>query len=109
MSKRTWYEGNPPSIGWYNACIYKLDDTWKYWNGKYWSMNVYEEDSIVIVAQFSALEDTSPNIIWTTFWPENPRVEDNREKFIFPKVKLTLKERYNKFIVYTTTYLLSYR
>ena len=78
MTDLTWHSGPPPHVGWWHASYARNPDTWRWWNGAYWSLSVASTDSLVVVVVVvklsripSRVEDS---IEWTDYWPENARV-----------------------------------
>lgn len=74
-TKRVWHKGPPPFVGWWNACEYNLGSTWRWWDGKAWSValgaNCQTEDTLAGLAK---VRTTATRVRWNDYWPEDARV-----------------------------------
>ena len=76
---RVWRSGPPPSIGWWNASVYKAGDRWRWWDGKCWSYPAYPEFSMSEVLEAVKLKHLSnTSVYWNDYWPENARCKPER-------------------------------
>jgi hypothetical protein len=85
---RKWNLGPPPHIGWWNASWCKGEDTWRWWNGHYWSYPVGSDAAMHHIERMASMRDCGfdldhPSaILWSHYWPENarvPRVDPTKE------------------------------
>jgi len=76
MTKRTWHKGPPPHVGWWNACIERDLNAWRWWNGKYWSVQLHPNDTQAEVGVWGGekTEYRINDIEWTNYYPANARV-----------------------------------
>lgn len=75
MSDRTWHTGNPPHVGWWNASIFRAGGAWRWWNGKHWSLVVYDNFDLEYAARRATLKNTDKKAIeWSNYYPANARV-----------------------------------
>ena len=77
MTKRTWKSGPPPSIGWWNASRDRNEGSWRWWNGRYWSIPVHHGKSARTAGERASTESTAARqgqVLWTTYYPANARV-----------------------------------
>jgi len=84
MSKRVWKKGPPPHVGWWNASYFESKNSWRWWNGKKWSIDVFPWDCLVDVAKAAAnkARHGGIGIEWTTYYPKNarvPRINPNKQ------------------------------
>lgn len=77
-SNRTWYNGPPPHVGWWNASFSRSKEAWRWWNGKGWSVPAYEDQPLLEVKEKARIPSLIPKsgkrIEWSDYWPENARV-----------------------------------
>ncbi len=71
MSNRVWHKGPPPYVGWWNASDCHNHNSWRWWNGKYWSWAYFPDETPHCPPEKSLC--FIPNE-WTDYWPENARV-----------------------------------
>ena len=74
MSTRTWHNGPPPHVGWWNASWCRLETSWRWWDGKTWSLAATPKYSAEDAAGVSEQPYHQSDIEWTDFYPENARV-----------------------------------
>lgn len=84
MSTRTWRKGPPPHVGWWNASRVRNERTWRWWNGRVWSLDAYAISRVeYATTQARRMAFDQIEIKWTNYWPENarvPRVDPNEVK-----------------------------
>jgi hypothetical protein len=78
-SNRTWLNGAPPHVGWWNASVNAVESAWRWWDGHSWSFPCNPSDNIEAVLRKSAKYVSYKNggvdsIQWTYYWPANARV-----------------------------------
>lgn len=78
MTKATWHSGPPPSLGWWPASSERFENSYRWWNGVYWSRPCFNGEPGEIVALFSAIPSTFDlsEIEWQrrpASWPERSR------------------------------------
>lgn len=75
MSARTWHSGPPPFCGWWNASTSRDLTSWRWWNGRNWSVGAYPSDSAEYAARQALREsDRLYEIEWADYYPKNARV-----------------------------------
>lgn len=77
MSERVWHKGPPPFPGWWSASYSRLENIWRWWNGRSWSSPAHKYDRPDAAADCACHPDLSAtvsDIEWTDYWPENARV-----------------------------------
>lgn len=74
MSAHIWHKGPPPHVGWWNASPRQDPDDWRWWNGVFWSVAAYTNDSGRSAAHFARGQTGCEHIEWSDYWPENARV-----------------------------------
>lgn len=75
MNDRVWNSGSPPHVGWWNASTRRMVHTWRWWDGKEWSLPAYPDYEAELAgaqAEWKA-PDAGPTE-WTDYYPENARV-----------------------------------
>jgi hypothetical protein len=75
MSSRTWHNGNPPHIGWWNASVNRNAGIWRWWDGTGWSLPVQDHrtaEDVTFLAKH--IQVASSRIEWSDYYPENARV-----------------------------------
>jgi len=76
MTQRTWHEGPPPHVGWWNASTNMAEESWRWWNGSTWSHaalpHYTAEDASKYGLQTKGF--LTCEIQWTHNWPVNGRV-----------------------------------
>lgn len=76
--------GPPPVPGWYLTHVVgthaSCPNTWRWWNGYYWSIATSENDGPEVAAANAAVHTPLEpyQILWCADWPENARVPDTR-------------------------------
>ena len=76
-AEREWHSGPPPHVGWWNASQTKHNESWRWWNGSSWSMDVHQNDGSAWAgghAMWVETAEINAIIKWTDYWPENARV-----------------------------------
>lgn len=61
--------GPPPHIGWWEVA----DGWWSLYDGKRWSLEIYESATPETVASWSAIKVKTMRR-WSDYWPQNARV-----------------------------------
>lgn len=76
MSERIWRKDAPPHVGWWNASVDRMEEVWRWWNGRYWSAPAGEHDveSEILRAASSPTVFAPDEIEWTDYYPANARV-----------------------------------
>lgn len=75
ISNRTWHNGPPPHIGWWNASNSCYEGAWRWWDGTVWSLIALDIDTAQeAAAQAKERAVYQDHIQWTDYWPENARV-----------------------------------
>ena len=74
--ERTWNQGPPPFPHWWNASYFKNINTWRWWDGQRWSVDV-PRNSRLSDAIKSAKTPSAEGVevYWTDYWPRNARIE----------------------------------
>lgn len=67
--RRKWNKGPPPHVGWWNVG----NGWWSWWDGKGWSLEVYESAKPGTVANW-ALEKVPVMREWSGYYPPGARV-----------------------------------
>lgn len=68
-----WFEGPPPSVGWWPASRMRLSSTLRWWNGVCWSQPAYSNYTRTYVARIANTPATNCGIEWThrpKNWPK---------------------------------------
>jgi len=73
-----WHKGNPPHIGWWNASCCQLKQSWRWWDGKTWSLAVTPRSTAEKAGKAAKKPYEEQDIEWTYCWPENARVPRTR-------------------------------
>lgn len=72
-----WHKGPPPSIGWWPASYSRLASDLRWWNGRWWSSLLFEDDPVEFVADYAAVKALAQDLIeWTDrpdSWPERSK------------------------------------
>ncbi len=75
MTKRKWYKGPPPHVGWWNASLSKVENVWRWWDGKSWSIAANESDNSKSAAERTEfMVHLNDRIEWSDYYPKNARV-----------------------------------
>lgn len=64
----TWRSGPPPEVGWWPASACKNPKCLRHWNGKKWSVQVYDSESRYCAELGSKIRIESKQIQWTDRW-----------------------------------------
>jgi len=75
MTKRKWYKGPPPHVGWWNASLMNDPRAWRWWNGRHWSTSAkanYSHYEAFRAANASYMG--TAEIEWSDYYPANARV-----------------------------------
>lgn len=74
--KLVWRRGKPPHIGWWLASTDRDGRSWRWWDGKQWSMNVHDHRAARTAARRAKkpTKHTSRTIWWSPYYPANARV-----------------------------------
>lgn len=74
--ERVWHKGPPPHVGWWNASNIRNRGSWRWWDGRRWSLDACaaHEPSYVAVraGQYQSVYTTVTE--WTHYYPEGARV-----------------------------------
>lgn len=75
----SWNYGSPPYAGWWHTGWYYgkrpiMLTSWRWWDGKSWSAQEYEEESRPPKEIKQMRSGANYFIQWSTYWPENARV-----------------------------------
>lgn len=77
LDDRPWFDGPPPSSGWWPASINRRDEVLRWWNGIEWSFPVDRFISMEEVVYCAALPSKVQDKIQWTFrpdsWPERSK------------------------------------
>lgn len=74
--KQVWRSGPPPHIGWWNASLDQMHESWRWWDGEKWSVAVSNRRSPRFAgrqAQFASAGGLA-RIEWTDYYPPGARV-----------------------------------
>lgn len=65
-----WHKGPPPEIGWWPASLVQDEQAIRWWNGKFWSVAAFPEDSAKKAATYAAKKSAHGLswIKWTDRW-----------------------------------------
>ncbi len=75
MTDRVWHKGPPPHVGWWNASRSGNTSVWRWWDGRRWSMEVWDDESGRRAKKLAKVEAPEQfTIEWSDYWPENARV-----------------------------------
>ena len=75
MTARTWHDGPPPHVGWWNASIDRLEDIWRWWDGKNWGWATSQRDSQHEAGRMAKQKTQDyVRIEWNDYYPANARV-----------------------------------
>ena len=69
MTKRKWYSGPPPSVGWWPASIGRDKDVLRWWNGEFWSLPVWVGCTKQFAAHAAQIKALNSSVIE---WTESP-------------------------------------
>lgn len=76
MAKKQWFSGPPPSLGWWPASIFKNENTFRWWNGKQWSVAVTKQHTAYAASYRARMLSEVTSIRWKhrpDDWPERSR------------------------------------
>jgi len=71
-----WFDGPPPSIGWWPTSIWYSTRSLRWWNGLSWSVSVREDYSAADAGYLAKIPDHSELQVWILWthrpesWPE---------------------------------------
>jgi hypothetical protein len=74
--KQVFQKGPPPHVQWWCTSISISYSTWRWWNGKSWSLPAFSYNS-ALGAEIEARNYTAlapHEIEWCDYWPEKARV-----------------------------------
>lgn len=72
-----WHRGQPPHVGWWNASVINMRNSWRWWDGKAWSdaaFHCFSEAEANHLAKIKVHKAVQAKIMWTYDWPEGARV-----------------------------------
>jgi len=70
MEDNKWHSGPPPSLGWWHASTNKNKDSFRWWNGKFWSFPASQYDDIIMVGIYA--KEPSSFVSSTIQWKHRP-------------------------------------
>lgn len=74
-TKLVWLSSRPAKKGWYMASKDKDPRSWRWWNGRDWSLNVHSNRGAVFAARRASKTAGNQGCIkYTTYYPANARV-----------------------------------
>ena len=74
-TKLVWLPTHPVKVGWYMASKDKDPRSWRWWNGRVWSLNVHSHRAASTAARRAKKEAPNQSYIqYTMYYPANARV-----------------------------------
>jgi len=76
MNDRTWHQGPPPHVGWWNASILRSSNIWRWWDGTCWSQPVSADSGWQNAEHRAKIPngDDGYELEWSDYYPKNARV-----------------------------------
>lgn len=68
----TWYSGNPPKIGWYEASTYQALGIYYFWNGSYWNEGGHDRGQLLCSDSLEFEKIRSSKSAYSPYWRKNP-------------------------------------